>query len=100
MILKQKTKPSINSTYVKEFENGVLINPIDKYFPSGVSDRRTRRDFKFGRKFNNKKGIQLVITRISKKEFVKVKKRLQIIEASYSLRKNKFYQKRQVLHYD
>ena len=81
----------MNRPYVKQYDaNGDLINPIDGFYPSktvrpefpnGFPNRRERREalVQTERAFNNKKGTQLVVTRVGLLNFVKIKKRIQKI---------------------
>ncbi len=70
----------MNIPYVKQYDaKGDLINPIiDSYFnkfANGVTRRK-----KLGRAFNNKKGIQLVVTQIGNYQFTKYKKVIQYLK--------------------
>jgi len=89
----------MNRPYVKQYDaSGQLINPIDGFYPSktirpefplGFPNRRERRDALVNqkRKFNNKKGLQLVVTKIGALHFMKYSKHLQNIDG------------KQVVHY-
>jgi len=81
----------MNRPYVKQFDaNGDLINPINGYFPSkrinkhfpeGFPNRRERRNALVNqpRTHSNKKGTQVVITRIGLMKFTKFFKKFQKI---------------------
>ena len=81
----------MNRPYVKQYDSeGTLINPIEGYFPSkrankefpsGFPNRRERRDVlnKKNRSYSNKKGVQLVVTRIGRYLYTKYKRTFQYI---------------------
>jgi len=64
-----------NKPYVKQYENGVLVNEIKDRYVNAFQNRQHRKR-KLGRLFNNKKGIQLVVTYIGKGKFYKSIKHL------------------------
>ena len=84
----------MNRPYVKQYlgegDDQELLNPINGYlpskrvtkdFPSGFPNRRERRDALVNQKriYSNKKGVQLVVTRIGLQLFTKYKKVFQTI---------------------
>jgi hypothetical protein len=84
----------MNRPYVKQYvgvgEDRELLNPINGYFPSkrsskafpnGFPNRKERRDVLENEKrlFSNKKGTQLVVTRIGRNVFTKYKRVFQKI---------------------
>lgn len=72
----------MNRPYVKQYDaNGDLINPIVSKFLNTEPNRRDRREEMFNktRLFSNKKGIQLVVTKIGWRKFTKYRKIFQNI---------------------
>lgn len=72
----------MNRPYVKQYDaNGDLINPIVSKFLNTSPNRRERREETVNRPrlFNNKKGIQLVVTKIGWQKFTKYYKVFQDI---------------------
>lgn len=62
----------MNKPYVKIYDNGILTNPITKHkgYVTTSENRKSRRQNP-GRSFSNKKGIQLVVTKIGPLSFHK-----------------------------
>lgn len=72
----------MNRPYVKQYDaDGDLINPIVSKFLNTEPNRQDRRSFTVNRQrlFSNKKGVQLVITKIGRDKFMKYKKVFQNI---------------------
>ena len=72
----------MNRPYVKQYDaEGKLVNPIVGEFINSQPNRQERREDTLNKKrlFNNKKGTQLVITRIGWFKFMKYKKVFQQI---------------------
>ena len=47
-----------NIPYVKEFKDGVLLNPINDYYNSGASQRRSIRQFDQEQNRQLKRGLK------------------------------------------
>lgn len=72
----------MNRPYVKQYDaKGELINPIVSKFLNTEPNRRERREETVNRRrlFSNKKGVQLVVTKIGWNKFTKYKKIFQKI---------------------
>jgi len=71
-----------NISYVKHTVGGLLVNPITKDRPvQHPLPNRAMRRMRGGRPFSNKKGVQVVVTRIGTLTFQEIHKRIQLIEA-------------------
>ena len=68
----------MNTPYVKEYEKGILTNPITTGLFHKEENRAARRS-ETGRVFSNKKGIQLVVTYIGKGKFYKATKHITFL---------------------
>jgi hypothetical protein len=66
---------AVNAPYVKQFENGVLVNPIEDAYVSKFRNRRSRRS-KDGRHLNNRNTHQIVV--IGKSKFRKSVQRIPV----------------------
>lgn len=64
-----------NTPYVKEYQNGIVINPITKDKPFLVSARPDKRKVRLS---GNGKGIGLIVAKIGSTSFVKYFKVLQL----------------------
>ncbi len=70
----------MNTPYRKEYENGVLKNPITKEEPyiNTAMNRKARREIlNKKREFNNRKTFPLVVVGYGKGKFYKYTKRIQ-----------------------
>lgn len=65
-----------NTPYVKQYENGILVNPITKENPY-IQHAGNKGEKKF-RKFSNTKGFPMMLTRIGKFTFQKYHKKRQL----------------------
>lgn len=70
----------MNRPYIKQYDaTGDLINPIISKFLNTSPNRRERRESTINRPklFSNKKGVQLVVTKIAWAKYMKYKKVFQ-----------------------
>lgn len=69
----------MNKPYVKQYEDGKLLNPIEGSYPSPFENRASRRQ-KPKRAFSNKRGIQLIVSRVGDYAFYKHRRQLQHVD--------------------